>query len=596
MNHTNHHGHHASETKNLIVALVLATGVMAGWQYFYEQPRLAERKQYLEQQETKQKAKEAIEAGQAHGSDAEHAAEAAAPTSRDRAELLDAAKEVRIPINSPTLHGSLSLVGGRIDDLTLAEYRETTEKDSPEVVLLSPVGSAASYFAEFGWLPADQNVATPTGKTRWQADGKALSPETPVALRWENGSGLSFEKKITLDKNYLFTLATTVKNSSTKPVTLYPYGRIQRRYSETASKHFAILHEGPLAVFDETLTDVSYKTLRKDGPQKTEHAKGWLGFTDKYWLTAMVPDKGFAFNATMKLVPEPGIDAETQPANYQIDYRAEAVTIEPGESVTLTNHLFAGAKKVSILDDYRDRLGFPLFDRSVDFGRLYFLTKPIFTLLDGLYSVVGNFGLSILLLTVIIKALMFPLANKSYTSMSQMKLLMPKIKELQERYKEDKMKMNTEMLALYKREKVNPASGCLPLLIQIPVFFSLYKVLFVTIEMRQAPFFGWIHDLSVPDPSNIFTLFGLVPWDAPHFLHLGVWPMIMCVTMVIQQSLNPKPTDEVQATIMKWMPYMFLFLFAGFPAGLVIYWAWNNTLSILQQRYIQWKLEKKGHA
>ena len=584
----------APDTKNLIIALVLGTAVMAGWQFFYEQPRQLERQAFLEQQKTKQKAKEALAAAEtpSEGADVEAAAGAATHTPKDRAALIAAAEADRIEVTSPTLHGSISLVGGRIDDLTLAQYRETLKKDSPEVVLLSPTGSDASYFAEFGWL-GDAGVSVPTAKTRWQADGTALTPETPLTLRWDNSQGLGFEKKLSLDKEYLFTFATTVTNNSDKAVTLYPYGRIQRSYNESKTEHFAILHEGPLAVFNNTLTDVNYEELREDGAHKTEGTRGWLGFTDKYWLTAMVPDKGFSFDATMKLLPSPGVDAETEAANYQVDYRAEAVVIEPGQKITLTNHLFAGAKKVSVLDDYRDRLGFPLFDRAVDFGMLYFLTKPIFTLLDGLYGVVGNFGVAILILTVIIKGVMFPLANKSYTAMSQMKILMPKIKDIQTRHKEDKLKMNTEIMELYKREKVNPMSGCLPILIQIPVFFALYKVLFVTIEMRHAPFFGWIKDLSAPDPTNIFTLFGLVDWSAPSFLHLGVWPIIMCATMVIQQRLNPKPTDEMQAKVMAWMPYMFLFLFAGFPAGLVVYWAWNNTLSIMQQRYIQWKLEKK---
>ncbi len=517
-----------------------------------------------------------------------------AATTKSREAIVESNAAERIKIRSGTLHGTLSLVGSRIDDLTLAQYRETIDKKSPEVVLLSPAGVQASYFAEFGWLGSDTAQDVPNSKTRWQADGETLTPNAPVTLSWKNKAGLVFEKKISLDKDYLFTLENTVKNTSDTPVTLYPYGRIQRNYNETGSQHFAIMHEGPLAVLNNTLSEVSYKTMREDGPQKTEHTKGWLGLADKYWLTAMVPDKGYSFDATMKLIPQAGIDPETQAANYQVDYRAEAVVIEAGQSVTLTNHLFAGAKKVSVLDDYRDRMGFALFDRAVDFGVLYFLTKPIFLLLDFLYGFLGNFGVAILILTVIIKAIMFPLANKSYTAMSQMKILMPKIKEIQERFKTDKLKMNTEIMELYKREKVNPISGCLPVIIQIPVFFALYKVLFVTIEMRHAPFFGWVKDLSAPDPTNLFTLFGLIPWDAPNILHLGIWPIIMCATMVIQQRLNPKPTDEIQAKVMAWMPYMFLFLFAGFPAGLVVYWAWNNTLSIAQQRFVQWKLETKA--
>jgi YidC/Oxa1 family membrane protein insertase len=576
---------HAPDTKNLILALVLGTAIMAGWQLFYEQPRLAAQKAYIEQQRAR-------DAKTAETNTKLNTALNAPTIVKSHEEIVDATHTPRVTVSSDTLHGSIALTGGRIDDLTLAQYHETIDPKSSEVELLSPAGSPSSYFAEFGWLGDDSAIKVPTPATRWQADRTTLSPNSPVTLRWENGGGLKFEKKVSLDRQYLFTVASTVTNHSSQPVTLYPYGRLQRSYNEAAGKHFAVLHEGPLAVFNNTLSDVKYKNLREEGAQQFTGVTGWFGFTDKYWLSAIVPDKDHPFNATMSEVKNSSADPASKISLYQVDYRSDAITIVPNQSITLTQYLFAGAKKVSVLDDYRDRMGFALFDRAVDFGRLYFLTKPIFALLDKLYGVVGNFGVSILILTVFIKLLMFPLANKSYTSMSQMKLLMPKIKEIQERYKDDKLKMNTEVMEFYKREKVNPMSGCLPLLIQIPVFFALYKVLFVTIEMRHAPFFGWIQDLSAADPSNIFTLFGYAPWTVPAFLHLGVWPIIMCVTMVMQQRLNPKPADELQAKIMSWMPFMFLYLFASFPAGLVIYWAWNNTLSILQQRTIQWKLER----
>jgi YidC/Oxa1 family membrane protein insertase len=387
--------------------------------------------------------------------------------------------------------------------------------------------------------------------------------------------------------NFMFTVTLKVKNNSGKELTFFPYGLINRTYADTG-KHMYILHEGPIGVFNNELTEISYEDLRDDGATKLEDSKGWLGVSDKYWLSAIVPDKNETFDANFRHIKRNDKDA------YQIDMRGEAFTVPSGDDHSVTMRMFAGAKKVQLLDEYSMKYDIPLFDRAVDFGSLYFLTKPFFELLSFFYSHVGNFGIAILLLTCVIKLVMFPLANKSYTSMSQMKLLTPKMQEIREKHADDKMKMNTEIMEMYKREKVNPMSGCLPILIQIPVFFALYKVLFVTIEMRHAPFFGWIHDLSAPDPTNLFTLFGLLQWDVPGFLHLGIWPIIMCVTMVLQQKLNPKPTDEIQAMVIGYMPYVFLFLFASFPAGLVIYWAWNNTLSILQQWIIIRRLEKKG--
>ena len=427
----------------------------------------------------------------------------------------------------------------------------------------------------------------PDAKTHWQADGNELSEKKPVTLRWSNGAGLTFEKKIEIDEHYMFTVTTTVKNTAATPVTLYPYGLLSRNYADT-SKHYIIMHEGPLGVMNQSLEDITYKSLRNDGPQQFPGSHGWVGITDKYWLTAIVPESGQTFDASFKHFKRGELDA------YQADLRGAAMNVPAGQSSSFTVHFFAGAKLVHLLDGYSEKLNIPLFDRAVDFGSLYFLTKPIFSLLNYFHGLVGNFGIAILLLTVCIKLLLYPLAHKSMVAMARTKQLMPRVEEIKARYGNDKMKMNQEMMALYKREKVNPVAGCVPMLFQIPVFLSLYRVLFVTIEMRQAPFFGWVHDLSVPDTTNIFTAFGYIPWDAPSFLHLGVWPLVMCLTMVIQQRLNPKPADEVQAAVMTYMPFMFLFLFASFPAGLVIYWAWNNTLSILQQLYINVHLKKKG--
>ncbi len=569
MTHPNHPSH-GPEIKNLMLALVAATVIMLGWQYFYERPRLA-----------------AQQAAHAIQEDRNRQAPEAAKHTQDPV-AVQAANVPRIKITTPSLHGSIALVGSRFDDLALAKYHDTTDKGTTaEVKLLSPAAGDDAYFAETGLLASNTNTRVPDETTRWQANGTELSAQKPLILTWNNGAGLTFERKIELDENYMFTITTTVKNAGNASVTLYPYGLVSRNYADT-KKHYIIMHEGPLGVVGQGVEDVTYKKLREDGDQKFAGAHGWIGMTDKYWLTALIPADNAGFDAEFKHFKRGEQDA------YQADLRGDAMTIPASGSASVTMHFFAGAKVVELLDGYSAKYKIPFFDRAVDFGSLYFLTKPIFRLLNYFYGIVGNFGVAILLLTVCIKALLFPLASKSMTAMSRTKLLMPKITEIRERHADDKMKMNQEIMALYKREKVNPAAGCLPILLQIPVFLSLYRVLFVTIEMRQAPFFGWIHDLSVPDPTNIFTAFGYLPWDAPHLMHLGIWPMVMCVTMVIQQRLNPKPADEVQAAMMTYMPFIFLFLFASFPAGLIIYWAWNNTLSILQQLYINSRLKKKG--
>ncbi|MES2984560.1 MAG: membrane protein insertase YidC [Pseudomonadota bacterium] len=561
------------DIKNLMLALLFATAIMFGWQYFYERPRLAAKQAQLAQQE-QVKAK-AI------------AASPATPTHGELPVADSSANAPRITINTPSLHGSISLVGARFDDLTLANYHETNDDQSPEVKLLARAATADAYFVELGVLPQSDAVKVPDATTRWQTTDTELGVNKPVTLRWSNGAGLHFERKIAVDEHFMFSITTSIRNDGGAPVTLYPYGLVSRNYSDT-SKHYLIMHEGPLGVMNEVLEDITYKKLREDGAQKFDGAKGWVGMTDKYWLTALIPENGAAFDAQYKHFKRGEHEA------YQADLRGEAIEVPVGKTQDVTVHVFAGAKVVERLDEYRMKYSIPLFDRAVDFGSLYFLTKPIFELLNYFHGIVGNFGVAILLLTCTIKLLLFPLASKSMTAMSRTKQLMPKVQEIRERHKADKMKMNQEVMALYKREKVNPVSGCLPILLQLPVFYSLYRVLFVTIEMRHAEFFGWIHDLSAPDPTNIFTAFGLIPWATPSFLHLGVWPLVMCATMVVQQRLNPKPADEIQAAVMNYMPFMFLFLFSGFPAGLVIYWAWNNTLTILQQLFINKRLEKKG--
>ncbi len=515
--------------------------------------------------------------------------ETAAPTLRPRDEVL--AETPRVPIATPRVKGSVSLIGGRIDDLVLLDYRETVEPDSPNIVLLSPQGSDSAYYGEFGWVAGGDGIALPAGDTVWQSDGTTLTPDQPLTLTWDNGAGLTFTRTVAIDQNYLFTITQSVTNNGTGAVTLYPYGLVARQGTpETAG--FFILHEGLIGVLDGTLEEINYDDLKDDGEVAVDSVGGWLGITDKYWLTALVPAQSQTVAASFKHTMRDNDD------RYQTDFRGDAIAIAPGETQSSESFFFAGAKEVRLLDKYEEEKGFPLFDRGVDWGWFYFLTKPIFYTLDFIYKYVGNFGIAILLLTILVKGLFFPLANKSYRAMSKMKALTPQMKTIREQFKDDKLRQQQEMMALYKREKVNPASGCLPILIQIPVFFALYKVLFVTIEMRHAPFFGWIRDLSAPDPTTWLNAFGLIPWDVPNLgffqlLSIGVWPLIMGLTMWLQQKLNPTPPDPTQARIMMMLPFIFTFMLGRFAAGLVIYWAWNNALSIAQQRLIMWRMGVK---
>ena len=492
----------------------------------------------------------------------------------------------RIKISTPRLHGSISLKGGVIDDLLLADYRETLDPESEEIILLTPKGMNSAYYAQFGWVP-NGRITVPGADTIWTPSAKTLSPERPVTLSWDNGEGLIFKRTYAIDENYMFTVTQIVVNRGRDAKALNAYGLVSRR-STPETTGFYILHEGLLGVFDSTLTEIDYEDIREAGQTKQTSIGGWIGITDKYWLAALVPDQQVTNGTRFLHTKQDGADT------YQVDYVGPALTAPAGGSIKTVNHLFVGAKEVRLLDAYEAKIGVARFDLAIDFGWFYFLTKPIFYALLWINNHVLNLGVSILLLTVGIKLLFFPLANKSYASMSKMKKLQPKMMQVRERYGDDKTRMNQEMMELYKKEKVNPASGCLPILIQIPVFFALYKVLFVTIEMRHAPFFGWIQDLSAPDPTTLFNLFGLIPWSPPDFLMIGIWPLLMGASMYLQQKLNPQPADPVQAKIFLFLPLFFTFLLARFPAGLVIYWAWNNMLSILQQWVIMRRMGVTG--
>ncbi len=491
----------------------------------------------------------------------------------------------RMRIAAQRVQGSLNLIGARLDDLVLRDYREEVKADSPLVRLLEPRVDPQPYYVQFGWT--GDGVRVPDPDALWTASAPELTATQPATLSWDNGAGQVFEIVLAVDDNYLFTVQQRVRNAGASPVSVHPWARIRRDYKPETAGYY-ILHEGLLGVLGGRLQEQTYDKAKTEAEKNPSGAGldmattgGWAGITDKYWLTALIPDQAVPVKAAFRHLTENAAD------RYQVDFvTQEPVVAAPGAMAESTTRLFAGAKVVDLLDRYERELKLPNFDKAVDFGWFYFLTKPIFYAIDWLFKLTGNFGVAIMIFTVFVKLLFFPLANKSYKSMSKMKLLGPKMQDIRERLKDEPQKMQQEVMGLYRSEKVNPASGCLPMVVQIPVFFSLYKVIFVTIEMRHAPFFGWIHDLSAVDPTNVFNLFGLLPFDPAqysHLLHLGVWPLIMGVTMFLQQKLNPPPPDPVQARIFQFMPIVFTFMLASFPAGLVIYWSWNNLLTIAQQ-------------
>lgn len=488
-----------------------------------------------------------------------------------------APSSARIAIETPLLKGSLSLDGARIDELSLTGYREKVDPKSRVIELFQSAQSLQPYYAEFGWLASDPAAGAPQAQTQWkQVEGKTLTVGQPVVLETV-GNALTVRRKIEIDDRYLFRVTDTLTNTSTKPLKVNPYALIAR-HGTPATQGFFILHEGLVGVLgSEGLQEFTYSKMKDEKQKQWKATGGFIGITDKYWAAAIIPDAQKTYEARFTAA-----GSATTPV-YQTDYLLEGVELAPAASTQITHRLFAGAKEVTVIDAYKNKEGIMRFDLLIDWGWFYFITKPMFTLINWLNHLLGNFGLAILAATVIIKIFFFPLANKSYESMTKMKKVHPDMMSIRERYKDDKMKQQQELMELYRREKINPAAGCLPVLLQIPVFFALYKVLFVTIEMRHAPFYGWIRDLAAPDPTSLFNLFGLIPWTPPSLLMLGVWPILMGITMFIQMQMNPPPADPTQRILFGWMPIIFTFMLASFPAGLVIYWTWNNLLSILQQ-------------
>jgi YidC/Oxa1 family membrane protein insertase len=577
--------------KNILLATILSAMILLGWTWLYEKPRMERadaQKKILAAQKPQAEAVKTVEnQGSTPPTSVETKPSETILAPKNRGEILAQSQATRVAIRSENLHGSISLKGARFDDLTLAKYFETAEKKN-EVILFAPSESKERYFTDFGWISSSKALELPNPDTLWKSDSKKLTPDSPVTLSWKNPQNVEFLIKISLDQQYMFGVTQSVKNGSKQEISVASYGRVNRVLNGAQKPNF-ILHEGAIGVFDDILNEVTYKDLIEDRRKDFSSEKGgWLGITDKYWLSSILPDKSLKFNANFSH------NFSNQNSFFNSEFIGQEFKIAAGEELKFDHHLFAGAKTVGLLDQYAKEYDAKLFDRAIDFGWFYFLTKPFFFIIDYLSKLLGNFGLAILAMTVLVKLALFPMANKSYAAIGKVKQLQPKIMALRERLKDDKIAMNREMMELYKREKVNPASGCLPILIQIPIFFSLYKVLFVTLDMRQAPFYGWIHDLSAPDPTSIFNLFGLLPFGVSTTFTIGIWPLLMGATMIIQQKLSPTTSDPTQAKILKFMPYVLTFVLAAFPAGLLIYWTWSNTLSILQQWVITNKLNHEA--
>jgi YidC/Oxa1 family membrane protein insertase len=559
------------DQKNFLLAIVLSMAIIFAWQYFYAVPQTQQTQQAVQQQQ--QQSQQA----QVPGTQA-----VAGVTDRQIA----IAATARVPIETPELEGSINLVGAQLDDLKLRNYRVTASPSSPIITFLSPAGTANAYFAEQGVVgAAGQAVKLPDSKTVWTAAaGAKLTKETPLVLTWDNGEGLTFRREISISEEYVFSTKQIVENRSQQPVSLIPYARVQRQDTPKIEGYFSFF-EGLLGVQNGTLQEVHYSDVAEEGGKIVNESKGgWLGFTDKYWATALVPDQTRNIVSTYQHFKIGARDA------YQTDYLAkEPAIVAAGSAVTFEDHLFAGAKIVATIDKVGEKFAIDKFDLMIDWGWFKFLTQPMFYLMEFCKGIMGNFGLAILLVTVIVKLAVFPLASKSYASMSKMKKLQPEMEKIKAESGDDRMKMQQAMMELYKKEKVSPMSGCLPIVVQIPIFFAIYKVILTTIELRHAPFYGWIHDLSAPDPTSLFNLFGLIPWQPPALLMLGVWPILMGITMWVQMRLNPAPADPIQASMFNWMPLIFTFMLGSMPAGLVIYWTWSNLLSIIQQSFIMKK-------
>ena len=548
------------DLKNVIFAIALSFAVLFGWSVIFETPKIEEQKKIQQKTESEKQPSSAPSVN----------VENTKNVSISRTEAIKNSK--RVNFENENVKGSIALKGALIDDITFKNYNEAIGSDN-KVTYLNPAETNEGYFVETGWAASNlEKIKLPNSETAWQVIGNdKLTKENPIVFEWDNKSGLVFRKKIELDDKFLFRVTQEVKNNSSNKIALYPYAQISRNQNPDVTD-FYILHEGFIGVFDEELQEDSYDDI-EDRKKEYNANEGWLGITDKYWLTALVPEKNQSFKG--EFLFKKGFKA-----NY---IQNNPVEILPSSSMTSETKIFIAAKEVKVIDGYAETENINKFDLTIDWGWFYFFTKPLFFIMNYLFELTKNFGIAIVLVTAAVRLLFFPLANYSFRSMAKMKILQPELLRLKELHKDDKVKLQQEMMALYKREKVNPLSGCLPILIQIPFFFAIYKMLFISLEMRHQPFFGWIKDLSAQDPTSIFNFFGLIPWDPPSFLIIGAWPIMMGATMYLQQKLNPTPPDPIQAKIFMFFPLFLTIILAPFPSGLVVYWTINNILTIAQQ-------------
>jgi YidC/Oxa1 family membrane protein insertase len=557
--------HDKQDTTRLLVAVVISLVILFGYRFFFEKPQLEKAQQQQAQMQAQKPVAPPV---------------AAEPVVKSRQDVM--ATTQRIPIRGAKVTGSISLVGARIDDLSLNEHY-TTIDNKEHVELLSPSGTKDAYYVESGWTSDDKSVALPDDKTRWTlaaGSPQALETNGSVTFNWDNGQGLVFERTITLDDNYLFNVTQKITNKTAAEKKFNAWHLISRHSLPVDFKGFFILHEGPLAHLDDKVHEMSYKDLAKDEKLEREGVRGWVGISDKYWFVGIFPGGEEKFNARIIGSKADGTQV------YQTDIVSDTQSVAAGQSIEDKKFIFAGVKSLPLMMAYQKKYGLPHLDLTFDFGFWWFITEPFFYLLHFLMDKLGNVGLAILSMTVLVRATVFPLANKSFRSMAGMKKIAPRLKELQEKYGDNREKLQMEIFELYKKENVNPFSGCWPLMIQIPIFFALYKSILLSVELRHAPFWGWIHDLSAPDPTNVFTLFGLIPWTPPSALHIGAWPLLFCLTMIIQKRLTPPMPDKTQEQLQSYFPFIITFMLANFAAGLVIYWTWSNVLGVLQQYYI----------
>ena len=560
--------------KNLLIAVVLSVVILVGFDFFFKPEKKQLQESSVEQNQINQNV----------GSDKDENI----PSINSQIENVQVDEnkilEERISFNSKRLSGTINLIGATLDDLSLKDYFESISKEK-KINILNPVSSVSPYFLRIGWASPDKSVKLPNKNSKWKSVKKNYNENEKIQLEWNNNEGLTFYRTMEFDENFMISVIDKVQNESPKTIKLTNFSYLRRLNYRPENKFF-ILHEGPLGVFNDTLKEVSYDEIEENNEIIETTKNGWIGYTDHYWQVTIFPETNETFKARFK-------NLKDRRNSIQIDFINENIkTLKSGDSLKTKSYIFAGAKEVPLIDQYIKKIGINKLDLSVDFGWFYFLTKPLFYALHFLSSLVGNFGVGIIILTICIRIVLFPLANKSFKSMNSMRMITPEIQRIRERYKDDRQRMNQEMFAMYKEKKINPAAGCLPILIQIPIFFALYKVLFVSIEMRHAPFFGWIQDLSAPDPTSLFNLFGLIPWDTPAFLTIGIWPILMGITMFLQQKINPPPPDPIQAKIFMMLPFIFTFLLATFPSGMVVYWTINNILSIAQQ-YILLRKQSK---